>query len=383
MASEKHALVLGASGISGWSLVYQALSYPTPGTFKSITGQTNRPLSVQEARLPNDPRITLVSGIDFSKSESEVKSTLSSKISNLSAITHVFFTAYVAKPTYPELVSVNSHFCQVALSSLSSLCPALESVILQTGGKAYGVEFADKVELKTPLMESAPRVPKPYADNIFYYPQYDITKSLSDSAKWTFTEVRPDVIVGFVPNDNAMDGARGIALYLTLYRHIHGEGAEAPFMGTEKSWINKHNDTFQDILARFEIYAALHPNTCGKGAQFNIADGPVVTWSEKWPALCKYFGLKGVGPKSGTLTAPEFAKKNGGRWKEVETNHGLRKGLFERYDWSFIDGIAVGFDFDREYDLSRLRLAGFTEEIDTIKAWTTAFDRLKDAKIIP
>ena len=383
MASEKHALVLGASGISGWSLVYQALSYPTPTTFKSITGQTNRPLSVQEARLPNDPRISLVSGIDFSRSESEVKSILSSKIPNLSAVTHVFFTAYVAKATYAELVSVNSHFCQVALSSLSSLCPALESVILQTGGKAYGLEFADKVEIKTPLMESAPRAPKPYADNIFYYPQYDITKSLSDSAKWTFTEVRPDVIVGFVPNDNAMDGARGIALYLTLYRHIHGEGAEAPFFGTEKSWINKHNDTFQDILARFEIYAALHPGSCGKGAQFNIADGPVVSWSEKWPALCKYFGLKGVGPKAGTLSAPEFAKKNGGRWKEVESNHGLRKGLFERYAWSFVDGIAVGFDFDREYDLSRARLAGFTEEIDTIKAWTITFDRLKDAKVIP
>ena len=383
MAQEKHALILGASGISGWSLVSQALSYPTPTTFTSITGTTNRPLTIQEARLPNDSRIKLISGIDFSKSESEVKSSLESKIPHLGSVTHIFFVAYVAKPTYAELISVNSHFCQVAISALSSLCPALESVILQTGGKAYGVEFTEHINLHTPLMESSPRVPKPFADNIFYYHQYDIIKSLSETAKWTFTEVRPDVIVGFVPNDNAMDGARGIALYLTLYRHIHGEGAEVPFVGAEKAWTNKHTDTFQDILSRFEIHAALHPEVCGKGEAFNIADGPVVTWSEKWPAFCKYFGLKGVGPKAGTLTAPEFAKQNAQRWKEVEATHGLRKGLFEKYDWNFIDGIAVAFDFDRPYDLSKARAAGFTEQHDTIKSWTTAFDRLREAKVIP
>ena len=48
---------------------------------------------------------------------------------------------------------------------------------------------------------------------------------IADAAKdepWTFNEIRPDVIVGFVPGNNAMDAARGVAIYLTLWRAVHG-----------------------------------------------------------------------------------------------------------------------------------------------------------------
>lgn len=195
MAPPNHALVLGASGISGWALLDQCRTYPTPETFSKITGQTNRPLSLSQAQIPADPRINLVNGIDFTKSVAEVKDVLKQKISDIETVTHVFFTAYIHKGSFEELKSINSTLLRTAAESISALAPDLKTIILQTGGKHYGVEFSDKLTLKTPFTEDMPRIPEPYAQNIFYYEQYDILKELSAASggKWTWTEVRPDV----------------------------------------------------------------------------------------------------------------------------------------------------------------------------------------------
>ena len=43
---DNHALVFGASGISGWAIVNQILSdYPAKGVFSAVTALTNRPLT--------------------------------------------------------------------------------------------------------------------------------------------------------------------------------------------------------------------------------------------------------------------------------------------------------------------------------------------------
>lgn len=39
-------------------------------------------------------------------------------------------------------------------------------------------------------------------------------------------------------------------------------------------------------------------------------------------------------------------------------------------------------DFDRNMDLSKARSLGFTSELSTESSWYTAFDRLRDAKLI-
>jgi hypothetical protein len=69
-----------------------------------------------------------------------------------------------------------------------------------TGGKGYGFEFGDKVERVLPLKEKAPRVPAPYGDHIFYYPQVDTLSKLPEHKKWKFADIRPDAIVRSPPN---------------------------------------------------------------------------------------------------------------------------------------------------------------------------------------
>lgn len=88
-----HLLVVGASGVSGWAVMHQALSYPTPTTFEKITGMTNRPLTKEKALLPaNEARVRLVSGVDFTRSVDEVKNLLKEKVTNIDTVTHVIYT---------------------------------------------------------------------------------------------------------------------------------------------------------------------------------------------------------------------------------------------------------------------------------------------------
>lgn len=86
-----HALILGASGISGWGILSQIGNYPST-FFDHITGTTNRPLSLEKAFLPAaDARFCLVSGIDFTKPVEEVARLLKEKVPSVETISHVFF----------------------------------------------------------------------------------------------------------------------------------------------------------------------------------------------------------------------------------------------------------------------------------------------------
>lgn len=146
-----------------------------------------------------------------------------------------------------------------------------------------------------PIEESAPRIAPPYDEHIFYYGQVDAATELSKCKKWDFVDIRPDAIVGFVPNHNPMNIAEPLGLYLALWKSL-GKSDEVPFPGTEESYKHVHSNGSQDIIARLMIYASLHPElTAGKS--FNIADVDYsVSWSMVWPGITAYFGLKGVGP---------------------------------------------------------------------------------------
>lgn len=205
---------------------------------------------------------------------------------------------------------------------------------------------------------------------------------MSKGASWTWTEVRPDVIIGFVPATNFMNCAQGLGLYLSLYREVNGQGATVVFPGTQKSWTCKHTDTSQDILAKFEIYAALDPKQTGNGRAFNIVDGNVTTWEEKWPGICSYFGLKAAGPGD-YEPVEQFAKKHAKVWDQLVEKHGLQGGRMDAYQWGFLTFVMADFDFNRQYDISAARSIGFTEEVDTVTGYTTAFDRMRNAKVIP
>ncbi|KAM5342810.1 hypothetical protein ACJ41O_013776 [Fusarium nematophilum] len=197
------------------------------------------------------------------------------------------------------------------------------------------------------------------------------------------------MIVGFVPNNNIYCLAQALALYLSLYAEINGQGREVQFPGNERSWQNLSNDSSQDIVAKVAIYASLHPERSG-GQRFNAADNSTPSsWSKKWPIICEYFGLKGVGPAAdGSAPEPtQYVADNADKWKEMEKKYGLVTGRVGngRNLGGFPMFIMDAFNFDRHLDMSKTHemWGDATEEIGTAAAWYTAFDRFRKARIIP
>jgi len=276
---------------------------------------------------------------------------------------------------------------QTAVEAITLLCPNLEFWTLQSGGKAYGVEFYGQpgIEWIVPLTEKAPRIPEPYASNIFYYPQVDFLNSITTSTSWKFCEIRPDIIVGHTPHPNGMGLAQAVGIFLAMYKSVHGEGAEIVFPGNELTWKATHCDTSQDVLAKFHIFASLRPEDVS-GKAFNVADEARVNWEGIWPALCQYFGLKGVGPRpgeEGSLRGVAWVMAQQGNWKNWVEENDLQDGFIEKASWEMM-GLVFGYlIFDKEYDLSALRELGFKESTSTVGGYITAFERMRMAKIIP
>ncbi|KAF6814740.1 sirq protein [Colletotrichum plurivorum] len=384
-----HALILGASGISGWSLMNQAQNYPTPMTFSRITGTTNRPMTLEQAQLPADPRLQIASGIDFTKSVDEAARSLKEKIPDVDTVTHVFFTGkslrefpYIQTDDFESLRVKNTALLEIAIKAVAKVAPKLKAFILQTGGKGYGLEFPKEIGIKAPLREDLPRIPEPWASNIFYYTQYDLLKKLSEGKSWTFSEIRPDGIVGFAPTVNPMNMAQGVGLYLSIYKAAKGAGATVPFPGHEHGYHSTHSDTFQDLLSKMEIYAAVNPDKCGNGGVFNVAN-ETVSWSQVWPGLCAHFGLVGQGPVAGSPKMADFVAQHKDAWVALAKEHGLNEELVDQHIWSFTHFMLVDFDFDRQYDLSRVREVGFAETIDTVESYVATWERMRAAKQLP
>jgi hypothetical protein len=206
-----------------------------------------------------------------------------------------------------------------------------------------------------PLSESMPRLPEPHASQNFYYAQVDHLAAASKGKGWKYCEIRPDMIVGFVPNNNIYCLAQTLATYLSLYAAIEGPGAKCEFPGTEKSWLNKSNDSSQDIVAKFAIYASLHPETT-HGEAYNAAE------------------------------PGKYIEEHLSDWRKLERENGLQTGRVgnERSFGGFQYFIMTMLDFDRELDMRKMHQAwgSSKEETDVKGAWWTAFDRFRKAKII-
>ncbi|KAI9729776.1 MAG: hypothetical protein M1818_008390 [Claussenomyces sp. TS43310] len=366
------ALVFGASGITGWAIVNEALTYPSPNTFARVVGLTHRSLAAKDAHFAESNRLELYSGFDLSNRE-KVRHQLQ-KVPYINKITHVYFAAYTGHgSSRQELKRANVEILENAIDALEELCPKLQFFTLQTGGKGYGIEFPEQLKIPVPTPESMPRIPQPFADDIFYYAQYDLLLAKSENKSWKFCEIRPDVIVGFVPQNNAMNAAQSLGLFLTVYKHKEGDGADVPFPDDYAAWIAKYTDTSQDILARFHIFASMHPDRVDRQA-FNVADGAVESWETLWAGIAGYFGLKGVPPKPGVVSGADWMLQHKTEWSAWEKELDLKPGVLEATNWEFMKFIML-VPVDRQYDLSRMREVGFLEKINTVTGYQLAFAR--------
>ncbi|CAN9479384.1 unnamed protein product [Alternaria alternata] len=347
-----HALVYGASGISGWSIVNAILNgYPSKDAFSRVTAMVNRPLTREMALWPDDPRLQIVSGIDLVKgTQEELEEQIKEKVKDVETVTQVYFYSYKQIDDPDSECKTNEAMLERAVTAIDHLSSKLSYVLLPTGTKIYGCQMLDKFPFADalPLKETLPPIPEPYLSQLFYYNQIDCLKRISKGKNWSWCEVRPDNIIGFVPNNNAYCLAQTLALYLSLYRSIEGEGAKCPFPGTEKSWVNKYNESPQDMVAHFSIHASLNPEKTASQS-FNVG-GQEDSWSGKWPIICDYFGLNGTGPEEGSPQPGAYIDAHKKEWEELEKKHNLKRGSVDSdiTHPGFQYFIMTMFDFDRQ-----------------------------------
>jgi hypothetical protein len=89
----KHALVFGASGITGWAIVNELLTdHSDAKKFTKVTALTNRRLSPNVARWAESPKLTVISGIDLLQgSQEDLQEEFKSSIPYVDSVTHIFF----------------------------------------------------------------------------------------------------------------------------------------------------------------------------------------------------------------------------------------------------------------------------------------------------
>jgi hypothetical protein len=95
-SSGHHALVIGASGLIGWSVVNQLLQpNPAPSPFDKVTALVNRPLDFGDSLWPRSrpdiPELALVSGVNLMCKDDEFGNLLKEKVHDVASISHVFY----------------------------------------------------------------------------------------------------------------------------------------------------------------------------------------------------------------------------------------------------------------------------------------------------
>ncbi|KAK6439644.1 hypothetical protein LTR95_004138 [Oleoguttula sp. CCFEE 5521] len=401
----KRALIFGASGVTGWSFVNELLhDYPRKGVWDGVVAMTNRPLKQEDSLWPVDSRLQIVSGIDLLKgSQADLEGSLRDKVKTINKITHVYYLAYKASTDMQQELEDAVSMLKRSTTAMDALSPSLEFVVLQTGAKMYGCHLLDNHPtdyIHVPLSEDQPRLKAPYHDSLFYHPQLDWMFEFAKSKSWNWCETRPDIIIGFVPNQNFYSLATVLGIFLALYASVQGRGAECPFPSTSKSWVAKSNDSSSDMIARQTVHLSLTLPQNQKGGGFNVADAKKPeSWSTKWPTLCGYFGLNGTGPakeEQSTLEVRKYINDHLADWKKLEEQSGLKKGVadsdltFKGFE-AFADKsqyfLLTQFDFDRQYDMTKMYSTPqdkpFTEQRSTMQAWGLVFDRMREGKLIP
>lgn len=88
-----HALIFGASGITGWAITNQLLQdYPTPNTFSKVTALTNRSLKLEDTLWPKNDKLQLTTAnLIHENGQEGLETELKSKVKDINTVSHVYF----------------------------------------------------------------------------------------------------------------------------------------------------------------------------------------------------------------------------------------------------------------------------------------------------
>lgn len=350
-----HALVVGASGITGSALVDRLTA---PGW--EVSGLSRHPVPGSSARHV---------AADLRSPES-----LAAALGDLRP-THVFFCAWSRQATEAENIVVNR---AMVADLLDALAPgrSVRHVALVTGLKHYLGPFEAYAQGEmpdTPFREDAERLP---VDN-FYYAQEDALWAAAAQQAFSWSVHRSHTVIGHAVG-NAMNMALTLAVAAAICR---ADGRPFVFPGSQTQWDGLVDTTDAGLLADHMVWASTTPAAADEA--YNVVNGDVFRWRTMWPRLAAALHVEPVGFSGSPRPLEQQMADAGPVWERVVAEHGLVEPDLARVaSWWHTDS-DLGRDIEVLADMSKSRLAGFTGYVRTEDAFLRLFERYRAEGVIP
>jgi nucleoside-diphosphate-sugar epimerase len=348
---DKVALVAGATGVTGRALLEHLASRPG---WRAIGLASRMPAGAAAGQFV---AMDLLDPGDCTRAADQ-----------LAEVTHLFFAAYRERPTEAAQVETNGAMLCNLVKALEVASPRLQHVNLIEGTKAYGCHFGP---FKTPARETDARHLPPN----FYYEQEDFLAAQSRGKAWTWSVLRPDLIMG--PGEgHPMNLLMVIAVYAAICKEL---GVHLAFPGTRGAYNALFDATDATHLARAAEWASTEPR-CAEEV-FNITNGDLFRWEHLWPRIARMFDMEPGPPLPLPLGAMMTDK--GPLWEAMIARHGLRPvPLANLVSWGFGEFV-FRIEYDVFADTTKARRFGFHDVVDTEEMFERQFGELRRRKIIP
>jgi nucleoside-diphosphate-sugar epimerase len=348
MTPQHVALVVGASGIIGNALV------------ETLAAQPNWRVRAL--------RQTSVAGVATVPADLHDASATAQALRSASDTTHVFYAALAPRADLPEEESVNLAMLRHLLNGLKAAGAPLQRVVLYQGAKVYGVHLGTA---QAPFYEDDPRHLGPN----FYYAQEDLLRERAERDGFSWSILRPDVVVG-----SAAGNPMNIAMVMGAFAALsQARGLPLRFPGSWTTYAGVlAQATDASWLARASVWAALAP--AAQGEAFNIVGEPF-RWERIWRHAADVLGMKVAAPQP--LSLARQMPSQAAAWAELAARHGLQQLPFERIvSWGFGDFI-FNTGFNVISDMGKIRRAGFTEAADNEAWFKGALVQLRHKRFLP
>ena len=358
----KKVLVLGASGVVGYSALEQFIN------------EDCEVISVSR-RKPE-----LSSGKPFQHFSVDLRDEEKSKqlFSQLTDVTHVVYAALFEKPgliegwSEQDQMDTNLQMMKNVFEPLCAVAKNLKHVTTLQGTKAYGIHLHP---MPIPAKEKAPRDKHPN----FYWLQEDYTRAKAKEYGFDFTILRPQLIIG-APYGVAMNLAPIIGAFAAICAE---EGEPCGFPGGP-SYVWEAVDA--RLVAKVISWAG--ESEAASGQHFNVTNGDVFEWRNLWPAMMETLGITAGDDKP--MSVVDFMKEKSGVWNKIVEKHHLKANSLK----DLIGESHHYADFCFAYGLDsppppafvssiKLRQAGFCDVMDTQETFTDWLVHLMDRHILP
>jgi nucleoside-diphosphate-sugar epimerase len=294
-------------------------------------------------------------------------------------VTHVVYAALYESPQLiagwrsKEQIGVNAAMFRNLLDVVLAHAPRLRHVTLLQGTKAYGVHVR---AIPIPAREDRDEM---YDEPNFYWEQENYLKERNVGAGWSWTVLRPQVIVG-ESSGSAMNLIPAIGTYAAI---LDAAGEPLHYPGGNPN-INEAVDA--DLLARAIAWAQESPSA--RAQAFNITNGDCFLWHNVWPAIADALGMRTGQQKPQCLA--ETMPSRAAEWDRIRAWHRLVSPDLESFvglSFQYADSV-LGYGDQRRADPGivstvKIKQAGFTEVMDTEAMFRKWFRLFQEERLLP